>query len=161
MRSKKRILVRVRIFAGEPVSMMPDPPSAGPAETIPSIDPPKPVRDLDRIRQFPFVVAAAPWGEMDRDFILACWELLKGQAAEELGPTHVKSLEMLGIFPQVDMGWVARTGFDPVRRELHLYPRRPDDPRGCAPDVCAIIVGTIQGTGRLLQAVLSLPSESD
>jgi hypothetical protein len=119
----------------------------------------KAVKDIDRACKMPVILKAAPWSNMDRHYIVSCWGLLHAQADEEFGIDPERSLEMLAIFQNVDMSLFSRTQFYPANRELHLYPLYPGERPDSAPLLCAIIIGTIRGTGKLLQAVLSKSSE--
>jgi hypothetical protein len=131
--------------------------STSPARQEPPIVAGYAAQDVNAICDIPIAMKPVPWEKINRDMILACWELFRGQAVEELGISDSKSLEMLAIYPQVDLSRMRKTGYDPASRELHLYPKYPDSMHQASKDDCVIIVGTVRGTGRLLQATLRLP----
>ncbi|MFH1676356.1 MAG: hypothetical protein ABIC40_04950 [bacterium] len=113
---------------------------------------------LAEICSYPIMKKAIPWGNLDRETILACWELLRGQAYEELGYDPGRDLEMSGIFLDVNLKGVRRTVFDPVRRELKLFPALPILPgkkRQMNPLASYVIIGgTVKGTDRILTITL-------
>jgi hypothetical protein len=112
---------------------IPAPPRPGSVMVMESIHRNTPRFGMKTICRQPLVMKPRAWREMDRDLIIACWELLKGQAMEELGYDPGKTLEMLAIFPDVETDNVERVDFDKKEKELHLYPHVGNVPRGFGP----------------------------
>ena len=123
----------------------------------------RPIQDVDRICDHPIIAEPVPWTRLDRKMIIACWELLRGQAVEELGGDPGRDLEMLGVYVDIRPGLYRGSGYDPATRRLALYPQYPssDKPRDESAIPCAIIVGAIRGTARLLQATMHTFPDSD
>ncbi len=150
-----------RVLAPSAQHGLPEPPQSGPAIRA-DLCKEKAVRhSVDLINRIPLAIKPSRWGTLDREFILACWELIKGQAFEELSYDPGRALEMSAIFPDVDMQGFERTEFNPKTRELLLYPKRSStDSR---PDTrhYAIIIGTVKGLNKLLKAALPIDPDCD
>lgn len=108
------------------------------------------------IYQYPVLIEPVPWRKLRRETILACWELLKGQALEEYGYDPGRDLEMLAVFPLINISCFERIGFDPVERKMIAYPRPLEERLKHCSNRCVIIIGTVRGTRRLLQAALKV-----
>ncbi|HDS30082.1 MAG TPA: hypothetical protein ENN67_03475 [Firmicutes bacterium] len=139
---------------------MPVPPKAGSAFRMTPFNPGPPRIGMKAISRQPITLVPKPWKEIDRELIIASWELIKGQAKEELGYDPGKSLEMIAVFPFVDMDCYDKVDFDLEKRKLKLFPAFFNATSGPDRGHCAIIVGAIQRTRRLFIATLPLESDS-
>lgn len=139
---------------------LPQPPGAGMAISMEPVRGSQPRINLKAIAAQPLVLRPQDWSRLDKELIIACWELIKGQAIEEMGHDPGKSLEMVAIFDDIDMDNIDRVSFDLEKRELHLFPRTDDLP-GPHTGRCAIIIGAVRRTGKLLMATLPIDSGSD
>ena len=119
-----------------------------------------PKRGLDTIYNIPMKLSPTPWASLDRSFIVRCWDTLKNGASGNLGEETERELEMAAVFNRVDMTHVRRTKYDPMKRVLKLWPG--DSLMRDKPGLrrCAIIIGLVKGTGKVIQVAMPLDNRS-
>jgi len=119
-----------------------------------------PQRGLDTIYNIPMKLSPTPWATLERSFIVRCWDTLKKGASDNLGEDPGKELEMAAVFDRVDMTHVRRTKYDSSRRILKIWlggsvmRQKPGFRR------CAIIIGLVKGTGKVIQVAMPLDNRS-
>jgi hypothetical protein len=118
---------------------------------------PRIMEDYSLVHKYPVSIQPTSWGHMERAMILACWELIRGTAIEEVGKDPGRDLEMLAIYPNLDLRQYRSLGYNPKSRGLVLFPSRSDGaykiPEGENYSHCAIIIGVVRDTGRYLKAI--------
>jgi hypothetical protein len=116
---------------------------------------PKTHQSLEIISRQPVTIRPAAWDEMDKHFIIKCWELLRGRVKEQLGHDPGKELEMAAVFRDIDFSNIRRTVYDRSSRELKLFLHETPTRNGARQSNYAIIIGLERGTGRVVQVAMS------
>jgi len=115
-----------------------------------------PFRSLEKIYDIPIRLHPTPWTHLERSFIVRCWDCLKNEAVGKTSDDADHKLEMSAVFDRVDMSFVRRTKYDPAARVLKIWPGDSLIGKKTGFRRCAIIIGFVRGTGRIIQVAMPL-----
>jgi len=117
-------------------------------------------RDLDVALSLPVVISPTPWSALEKSTIVLCFDILKKKARDLLGHDPARELEMLAVYSDVEMSYVKRYERDADTGELKLYMHDRNTARLFKSRKCAIIIGLVKGTGRVLRVTMPMGNPS-